>query len=47
MNFLQLLSRTTTICRKYADLIEGTGVKLLDTRKTLPGLLTAQKYAVT
>ena len=47
LNFLQLLSGTATICRKYADLVEGTGVKLLDTRKTIPGLRTAQKYAVT
>lgn len=47
LNFLQLLSGTATICRKYADIVEGTGVKLLDTRKTIPGLRTAQKYAVT
>jgi nicotinate-nucleotide pyrophosphorylase (carboxylating) len=47
LNFLQTLSGTATICRQYADLVEGTGVKLLDTRKTLPGLRTAQKYAVT
>jgi len=47
LNFLQLLSGTATVCRKYADLVEGTGVKLLDTRKTIPGLRTAQKYAVT
>jgi len=47
LNFLQVLSGTATICRKYADLVEGTGVKLLDTRKTIPGLRTAQKYAVT
>lgn len=47
LNFLQLLSGTATTCRKYADLVEGTGVKLLDTRKTIPGLRTAQKYAVT
>ncbi|MFT5603287.1 MAG: nicotinate-nucleotide pyrophosphorylase (carboxylating) [Paracoccaceae bacterium] len=47
LNFLQLLSGTATICRQYADLVEGTSVKLLDTRKTIPGLRTAQKYAVT
>lgn len=47
LNFLQLLSGTATTCRQYADLVAGTGVKLLDTRKTIPGLRTAQKYAVT
>lgn len=47
LNFLQLLSGTATTCRQYADMVEGTGVKLLDTRKTIPGLRTAQKYAVT
>lgn len=47
LNFLQTLSGTATISRQYADMVEGTGVKLLDTRKTLPGLRTAQKYAVT
>ena len=36
LNFLQLLSGTSTICRRYADLVEGSGVKLLDTRKTIP-----------
>ena len=46
LNFLQLLSGTATICRHYADLVAGTGVKLLDTRKTIPGLRIAQKYAV-
>jgi nicotinate-nucleotide pyrophosphorylase (carboxylating) len=46
LNFLQLLSATATRCRHYADLVEGTSVKLLDTRKTLPGLRLAQKYAV-
>lgn len=46
LNFLQTLSGTATLCRFYASLVEGTGVKLLDTRKTLPGLRTAQKYAV-
>jgi nicotinate-nucleotide pyrophosphorylase (carboxylating) len=47
LNFLQLLSGTATLCRHYADLVSGTGVQLLDTRKTIPGLRTAQKYAVT
>ena len=47
LNYLQLLSGTATACRRYADIVEGTGVKLLDTRKTVPGLRTAQKYAVT
>jgi nicotinate-nucleotide pyrophosphorylase (carboxylating) len=47
LNFLQTLSGTATISGFYADLVEGTGVKLLDTRKTIPGLRNAQKYAVT
>lgn len=47
LNFLQLLSGTATVCRRYAGLVDGTGVRLLDTRKTIPGLRTAQKYAVT
>ncbi|MCM2331429.1 MAG: nicotinate-nucleotide diphosphorylase (carboxylating), partial [Pseudomonas sagittaria] len=47
LNFLQLLSGVATRCREYADLVEGTAVQLLDTRKTLPGLRLAQKYAVT
>ncbi|MGE8294294.1 MAG: carboxylating nicotinate-nucleotide diphosphorylase [Pseudomonas sp.] len=47
LNFLQTLSAVATRCRHYADLVEGTQVKLLDTRKTLPGLRLAQKYAVT
>ena len=47
LNFLQLLSGVASRCREYADLVEGTAVKLLDTRKTLPGLRLAQKYAVT
>jgi nicotinate-nucleotide pyrophosphorylase (carboxylating) len=47
LNFLQLLSGTATICRRYAGLVAGTGVRLLDTRKTIPGLRIAQKYAVT
>ena len=46
LNFLQLLSGTATLCRSYADLVRGTTAKLLDTRKTIPGLRIAQKYAV-
>jgi len=46
LNFLQLLSGTATICRRYADRVSGTAVRLLDTRKTIPGLRDAQKYAV-
>lgn len=47
LNFLQCLSGTATLCQQYVRLVDGTGVRLLDTRKTLPGLRTAQKYAVT
>lgn len=47
MNFLQTLSGTATRCAHYQNLVKGTQVKLLDTRKTLPGLRLAQKYAVT
>lgn len=46
LNFLQLLSGTATRCKHYANLVTGTGVKLLDTRKTIPALRLAQKYAV-
>ena len=46
LNFLQTLSATATATARYADAIQGTGVHLLDTRKTLPGLRRAQKYAV-
>jgi nicotinate-nucleotide pyrophosphorylase (carboxylating) len=46
LNFLQLLSGTATAAHAYAERIDGTGCRLLDTRKTLPGLRTAQKYAV-
>jgi len=46
LNFLQSLSGTATLCQHYAQMVEGTGVKLLDTRKTLPGLRVGQKYAV-
>ena len=47
LNFLQTLSGTATIAKQYADKVANTTVKLLDTRKTLPGLRLAQKYAVT
>lgn len=46
LNFLQTLSATATITADYVDAIEGTGTRILDTRKTLPGLRLAQKYAV-
>lgn len=47
LNLLQTLSATATQTRGYVELIDGSGVRLLDTRKTLPGLRLAQKYAVT
>ena len=47
LNFLQLLSGIATQSRALADIVAGTSIKILDTRKTLPGLRTAQKYAVT
>jgi nicotinate-nucleotide pyrophosphorylase (carboxylating) len=46
LNFLQLLSATATAARRFVDAVAGTGCVILDTRKTLPGLRTAQKYAV-
>jgi nicotinate-nucleotide pyrophosphorylase (carboxylating) len=46
LNFLQLLSGTATAAHHYAQLLAGTRCRLLDTRKTIPGLRTAQKYAV-
>ena len=46
LNFLQLLSGIATTTRRYVDAVEGTRAKILDTRKTLPGLRLAQKYAV-
>ena len=46
INFLQLLSGTATLTRSFCDRIHHTRTKLLDTRKTLPGLRIAQKYAV-
>jgi nicotinate-nucleotide pyrophosphorylase (carboxylating) len=46
LNFLQLLSSVATATRNYVDIISGTKAAILDTRKTLPGLRLAQKYAV-
>jgi nicotinate-nucleotide pyrophosphorylase (carboxylating) len=46
LNFLQLLCGTATAAHSFAALLEGTHCRLLDTRKTLPGLRSAQKYAV-
>ncbi len=46
LNFLQTLSGTATAARRYVEAIRGTKAVVLDTRKTLPGLRTAQKYAV-
>ena len=46
LNFLQLLSGTATAAHSHAALLEGTHCRLLDTRKTIPGLRSAQKYAV-
>jgi nicotinate-nucleotide pyrophosphorylase (carboxylating) len=46
LNFLQLLSGTASVTRQYVDAVSGTGCRILDTRKTVPGLRLAQKYAV-
>lgn len=46
LNFLQLLSGTATTTRKFVEAVAGTQAKIVDTRKTLPGLRLAQKYAV-
>jgi nicotinate-nucleotide pyrophosphorylase (carboxylating) len=46
LNFLQLLSAVATHTRRYMETISGTGAVIVDTRKTLPGLRLAQKYAV-
>jgi len=46
LNFLQTLSGTATCARQYTDAVAGTGAIILDTRKTVPGLRLAQKYAV-
>lgn len=45
LNFLQTLSATATAARQFVDAVAGTRCEILDTRKTLPGLRTAQKYA--
>ena len=46
LNFLQTLSGTATLTAEFVALLQGAGARLLDTRKTLPGLRAAQKYAV-
>jgi nicotinate-nucleotide pyrophosphorylase (carboxylating) len=46
LNFLQLLSATATATHRYVEVLAGTGCRVLDTRKTIPGLRLAQKYAV-
>ncbi|MBY0572899.1 MAG: carboxylating nicotinate-nucleotide diphosphorylase, partial [Undibacterium sp.] len=46
LNFLQLLSAVATVTRQYVNVIQGTNAVILDTRKTLPGMRLAQKYAV-
>lgn len=46
LNYLQTLSGTATLARRYFDAVAGTGARILDTRKTLPGLRRQQKYAV-
>jgi nicotinate-nucleotide pyrophosphorylase (carboxylating) len=46
LNFLQTLSGTATVTASYVDAVRGTGALILDTRKTIPGLRLAQKYAV-
>ncbi|NCF62039.1 MAG: carboxylating nicotinate-nucleotide diphosphorylase [Gammaproteobacteria bacterium] len=46
LNFLQTLSGTATMARRYVEAIAGTGAIILDTRKTIPGMRLAQKYAV-
>lgn len=47
LNFLQTLCSTATITSRYVKILEGSNITLLDTRKTIPGLRAAQKYAVT
>jgi nicotinate-nucleotide pyrophosphorylase (carboxylating) len=46
LNFLQLLSATASITQRYVEALHGTHCRILDTRKTIPGLRSAQKYAV-
>ncbi|BDX02927.1 MAG: carboxylating nicotinate-nucleotide diphosphorylase [Marinomonas sp.] len=47
LNFLQTLSYTATVTKEYSDIVQNTQLTILDTRKTLPGMRQAQKYAVT
>lgn len=47
LNLLQTLSGTATLAKRYADALQGSSLRILDTRKTIPGLRDAQKYAVT
>jgi nicotinate-nucleotide pyrophosphorylase (carboxylating) len=47
LNFLQTLSYTATVTRQYSEIVSNTQLTILDTRKTLPGMRQAQKYAVT
>ena len=46
LNFLQHLSGVATLTARFVDLVDGTGVKILDTRKTVPGMRVLAKYAV-
>lgn len=46
INLIQTLSGTATLTRRYVDAVAGTGIRILDTRKTIPGLRAAQKWAV-
>ena len=46
LNFLQTMSATATVTARYVDAVHDTGARILDTRKTIPGLRIAQKYAV-
>ncbi len=46
LNFMQLLSATASVARSYVDAVAGTRARIVDTRKTLPGLRLAQKYAI-
>lgn len=47
LNFLQTLSYTATVTRQYSEIVSSTQLTILDTRKTIPGMRRAQKYAVT
>ena len=46
LNFVQLMSGIATMTRRYVDAVAGTGARIIDTRKTHPGLRTIEKYAV-